>query len=104
MFIVFIKIYSFIFFPLKKNRDFSNGFLVAEILSRYYPHDIQMHGYDNGSSMAVKKDNWDQLQKFASKVGVSCITKSASEEIIHCADGAVVNFLRALYEFLTQRK
>ena len=45
------------------NRDFSNGYLVAEIMSRYHPGDVQMHSFDNGVGIATKKNNWGLLDR-----------------------------------------
>ncbi|OWZ17998.1 hypothetical protein PHMEG_0007986 [Phytophthora megakarya] len=86
-------------------RDFANGFLVAEILSRYYDKDISMHSYDNGIGMKVKKDNWDQLVKlFARFADLELLTtKSDIDAIIHCQNGAAVSFLTKLYQCLTKR-
>jgi hypothetical protein len=45
-------------------RDFANGFLVAEILSKYFPQDIQMHSFENVTSQELKMANWRVLEKF----------------------------------------
>ena len=93
---------------LPPRRDFSNGFLVAEIFSRYYDKDIQMHSFDNGNSTRVKRDNWAQLLKFFRKrdvmPGGQEVSDRTVEAIIHCRTGAVIEFLNQVYEFLSGRK
>ncbi|POM63561.1 Hypothetical protein PHPALM_21018, partial [Phytophthora palmivora] len=86
-------------------RDFANGFLVAEILSRYYDRDISMHSYDNGIGMKVKKDNWEQLAKLFTRFAdlEPLATKGDIDAIIHCQNGAAVAFLTKLYQCLTKR-
>ena len=45
-------------------RDFANGFLLAEILSKFFPDDIKMHSFENVTSIKRKKSNWHVLLKF----------------------------------------
>ena len=86
-------------------RDFSNGFLIAEIFSRYYAKDIPMHSFDNGEAARKKKDNWTTLIKTLRKLGLGeLITEELSHQITCLEDGAAVEFLCKIYEKLTQRK
>ena len=51
-------------FPLRFiSRDFSNGYLVAEIFSHYYPQDFSAHSYDKGTSLSAKQRNWSQIER-----------------------------------------
>ena len=43
----------------KVKHDLANGFIVAEILSRYYPNEINMFSFDNGLKIEKRKDNWE---------------------------------------------
>lgn len=81
-----------------------SGFLVAEIFSRYYSKEIQMHSYDNGIGAKTKKDNWAQLMKVFRKVGLNdLLTDNEVHLIASAEDGAAVAFICKLYEVLTQR-
>jgi len=82
-------------------RDFSNGYLIAEIMSRYHPQDVDINTYENGSRLEAKVDNWEQLYKLFKKKGIG-ITKAEFDPVIHCAPGAAVMFVYKMYELLTK--
>jgi hypothetical protein len=84
-------------------RDFSNGFLIAEIFSRYFRLDIQMHAYDNAISLQRKLANWELLERFFVKKQVP-ISRDMIDACIHCREGAVQTLLETVYTCLTNRK
>ncbi|MEQ2185072.1 hypothetical protein GOODEAATRI_014507 [Goodea atripinnis] len=51
------------FYPKNLRRDFSNGYLVAEIFSHYYPQDFSMYLYHKGVSFYAKQQNWSRIQQ-----------------------------------------
>jgi hypothetical protein len=84
-------------------RDFANGFLVAEIFSRYFPYEIQMHSYDNGISLVKKLANWELLEKFFLKKRVP-IGRDMIDRVIHCKGDAALPLLETIYTCLTSKK
>ena len=42
-------------------RDMTNGYLVAEIFSWYFPQEVEMHMFYNGKSLETKEKNWSIL-------------------------------------------
>jgi hypothetical protein len=84
-------------------RDLTNGWLVAEILSRYYPKDINMLSYDKGTRLATKIDNWEQLFKVFQKHNLP-FNKHEFDGVIHCKAGSGTMFLYKLYSVLTERQ
>ncbi|XP_047127046.1 spermatogenesis-associated protein 4 isoform X2 [Hydra vulgaris] len=83
-------------------RDFSNGYLIAEIFSWYYPQEIQMHMFQNGKSIESKISNWSLLQKLFNRLAFN-IPKEEIDATIHCKSGAAVLLLQRIYMTLTQR-
>ena len=93
-------------------KEFNNGFLVAQILSRYYPvtndqnqnyKAIQMHQISNEISMAARKDNWEQITKFISKIPEITTKINDMETFIKNENGEILMFLVSIYQELTKR-
>ncbi|MES1912517.1 MAG: hypothetical protein MHM6MM_004781 [Cercozoa sp. M6MM] len=84
-------------------RDFSNGFLVAEICNRYFPNSVEMHSFDNAHSTRAKENNWEQLRRFFQKRNIP-VTRELIAGVILARKGAALPILRVLYESLTQKK
>eukprot|EP00198_Chlamydomonas_reinhardtii_P009932 XP_001699269.1 predicted protein [Chlamydomonas reinhardtii] len=80
-------------------RDFANGFLYAEILSRYYPQDIAMHSFENVASMERKKSNWALLEKVIKRKRIP-IDRGQIEAVIAADGDAAVEVLQAIFTFI----
>jgi hypothetical protein len=84
-------------------RDFSNGFLIAEIFSRYYEQDVHMHSFENGTSIEKRKTNWGLLMKFFRKQKI-IIEKQKIDAVIYCQDNAAVPLVSDIYTILTSKR
>lgn len=84
-------------------RDLSNGWVFAEIFSRYYPDHIEMYQFDNAFQKDKKFNNWDHLQKFFKKQKIA-IEFTDYDPVIHCAPDAGYNLLKKVYKILTNRE
>ncbi|KAI8472558.1 MAG: hypothetical protein J3K34DRAFT_375963 [Monoraphidium minutum] len=87
-------------YPVKNvKRDFANGFLFAEVLSRYYPSDIEMHSFENVTSTELKRANWMVLDKLFKKRAIPVEPRHV--EAVMAADGdAAAEVLQLLYTFI----
>lgn len=81
-------------------RDFSNGFLVAEVLSRYFPKEISMHSFDTGLQESRKLNNWSLIDKLLRKKNID-ISEGMWREVVAAKEGAAVDLVCRLYSSLT---
>lgn len=84
-------------------RAFANGFLVAEIFSRY-DRSIQMHSFDNGASSRVRKDNWLQLKKHFARHDIPCDHDLIQRIMFGGDENDVIEFVKSMYTILTRRR
>ncbi|XP_021549925.1 spermatogenesis-associated protein 4 [Neomonachus schauinslandi] len=91
------------FFPRNVNRDFSNGFLIAEIFTIYYPWDLKLSSFENGTSLKVKLDNWAQLEQFLARKKIK-LPKELIHGTIHCKAGVPEILIQEVYTLLTHRE
>ncbi|XP_023253877.1 spermatogenesis-associated protein 4 isoform X2 [Seriola lalandi dorsalis] len=82
--------------------DFSSGYLVAEIFSRYYPQDFPEHSYDKGTSLSAKQRNWSQIERSLQKQNLH-LRKEVVDGTIHCKPGAAELLVKEVYTILTNR-
>ncbi|XP_061581998.1 spermatogenesis-associated protein 4 [Cololabis saira] len=88
-------------YPNNVRRDFSNGYLMAEICSHYYPRDFALHSYDKGVSVCAKLKNWNWIQQSLQKHRLH-LSKDAVEGTIHSKPGAAELLLQEVYTLLTK--
>jgi hypothetical protein len=84
-------------------RDLNNGFLIAEIFTRYYPNQLSMHSFDNTSNTAKRNNNWFLLSRFFKKKELP-FTEAEYKEIKDGNFEQLVTFMIKLYNILTKRK
>lgn len=82
--------------------DFANGFLAAEIFSRYFKGEIAMHSFDNGAATVKKTDNWAQLMKFFTRMGFP-ITQTMCDDVMNARPDAASALISVSYTILTQK-
>ncbi|GCC37358.1 spermatogenesis-associated protein 4 [Chiloscyllium punctatum] len=91
-------------FPFKHVRKaFSNGYLVAEIFSWYYPQDIDIKVFNNGVSFPSKLKNWSQLEHFFFRKKLN-IPKELIYATMHSKPGGAEYLIQHIYTLLTNRQ
>ncbi|ORC92477.1 Spermatogenesis-associated protein 4 [Trypanosoma theileri] len=83
-------------------QDLSNGFILAEIASRY-DRRVAMHSYVPGCSTECKRRNWKVLLRDLARIGCTTITKEMAEATIQAKPGVAITVLENLYEFFYGR-
>jgi len=85
--------------------DFGNGYIVAEILNRYYPQDVRLNSFDTGQSKKCRKDNWQYLKKLFNKYGIPVMENDINELIntrMNSGETAV-RIISTLYSFFLKK-
>jgi hypothetical protein len=77
-------------------RDFSDGVLLAEVVSIYFPALVEVHNYGAANSLKQKMYNFETLNsRVLKKLGYQ-IPRSAIDDIVNCRPGAIESVLNNL--------
>ena len=98
------------------SRDLSNGFCIAEILSRYpvpfvtnLPYDVtnyyrvNMKEFSNGISFSERTSNWKHITEILTKKYHMTYPPDLPDKVKCQAPNAALEFLILLYKFLTRK-
>lgn len=87
-------------FPIRyPRRDLANGYLIAQICSRYWSQ-VPMHSLTNSVGLQRRRSNWTVLRRVLTLHGVA-VSAAMVEGIIQCEDKCAELFLHQLYPILT---
>ncbi|CAG7724864.1 unnamed protein product [Allacma fusca] len=77
-------------------RDFADGVLVAEVVSHFYPKQVDLHNYPAASSLVQRKVNWQTLnRKVLIKIGVR-ISDDTIQQLMDAKPGVIEQVLREI--------
>jgi len=96
------KVYNIIEF-----RDLSNGFIIAEILSRFANSlklNIDMRSYSTSLSLEEKHTNWALIKRTMKRFEKFPLSDEIINDIIIQTPNAAFDFLCDLYRFLTKKE
>jgi len=95
------------FKPENLRHYLANGFVVAEVISRFFPAQVSTHSFDTAISSSAKKDNWAQLKKFFARYqeGSNILKQKEIDILIDPTVGEKgndtgISVLLAVYRFL----
>ncbi|ORX48118.1 hypothetical protein BCR36DRAFT_413269 [Piromyces finnis] len=85
--------------------DFGNGFVVAEILNRYYPQDVRLNSFDTGQSKNCRKENWQLLKRMFNKFGISVLENDINDLVNKRMNSGetAARIISALYSFFLKK-
>lgn len=77
-------------------RDFCDGVLLAEVVSAYFPHLVELHNYTSANSLKHKMENLTTLNaRVLKKLGFT-LPRQTLEDVANCKPGVVEQVLNAL--------
>jgi len=78
------------------SRDFSDGCMLAEVISAYFPREVELHNYAAANSVKQKVYNFETMnQRVLRKLGYQ-IPRMTIDDIVNCRPGAIEGVLHAL--------
>ncbi|KAK9833001.1 hypothetical protein WJX74_004012 [Apatococcus lobatus] len=90
--------------PLRNiRRDLADGCILAEILSKYLPKDVQLHAFERATSRQRKKANWKLLTKILKSYRFP-IDSKLEDSIIDADEAAAFEILVVLHDFLIEQQ
>ncbi|KAK9862939.1 hypothetical protein WJX84_010839 [Apatococcus fuscideae] len=84
-------------------RDAANGRLVAGIFLKYFPEDVLLTAFPNGTSAKCKQENWKMLQRIAAKRDIF-FEDDIVRKITQGEPGAATALLEGLHQQLGSRR